>query len=107
MLCVRSTSDLILEQMGYLLGLKQQQASVHQAWQAILQQREASKQSRALIVFTVITIVFVRPSQRVSRKAIPLTYLASPLIHVQRLRHEQLRIYRRQHGPVITTRPDV
>ncbi|EFX04065.1 ankyrin repeat protein [Grosmannia clavigera kw1407] len=41
-----------------LLALKQQQASVVQAWQAVQQSEETVKQGRAIMVFTIITIIF-------------------------------------------------
>jgi len=43
-----------------LLDLKQQHASVVQAYQAIVQGQESIKQSQAIILFTVTTIIFVR-----------------------------------------------
>jgi hypothetical protein len=49
-------------QIDQLLGMKQQQANVVQAWQAIRQGEEAVKQGRAIMIFTVITIIFVSPS---------------------------------------------
>lgn len=39
--------------------MKQQQAGVVQAWQAIQQGEESVKQGRAIMMFTIITIVFV------------------------------------------------
>lgn len=39
--------------------MKQQQASVVQAWQSIRHGEEAVKQGRAVMIFTVITIIFV------------------------------------------------
>ncbi|ROV96110.1 hypothetical protein VSDG_05016 [Cytospora chrysosperma] len=49
-----------------LVGLKQQQASVVQAWQSVQQADEAIKQGRSIMVFTVVTIVFL-----------PLAFMAS------------------------------
>jgi hypothetical protein len=40
--------------------VKQSQASVVQAYQAIKQGEEAVKQGRAIMLFTVMTIIFVR-----------------------------------------------
>lgn len=48
-----------MAQLEHLLALKQQQASVLQAWQAIRHGEEAVKQGRAIMIFTVITIIFV------------------------------------------------
>ncbi|OTB12173.1 hypothetical protein K445DRAFT_369569 [Daldinia sp. EC12] len=42
-----------------LLDLKQQQASVVQAWQSIQQSEETVKQGRSIMVFTVVTILFL------------------------------------------------
>jgi hypothetical protein len=44
-----------------LLGLKQQQASVVQARKAVQQTEETLRQGRAIMLFTVITIIFVSP----------------------------------------------
>lgn len=54
------TRSLSVNQLEQLLALKQQQASVVQAWQAIRHGEEAVSQGRAIMIFTVITIVFVR-----------------------------------------------
>jgi hypothetical protein len=43
------------------LTVKQQQASVIQAYQAIKQGEETVRQGRAIMLFTVMTIIFVRP----------------------------------------------
>ncbi|KAI1207865.1 uncharacterized protein F4807DRAFT_168597 [Annulohypoxylon truncatum] len=42
-----------------LLGLKQQQAGVVQAWQAVKQSEETIKQGRSIMMFTLVTIVFL------------------------------------------------
>ncbi|KAK4186519.1 hypothetical protein QBC35DRAFT_554014 [Podospora australis] len=42
-----------------LLSLKQQQASVVQAWESVKQAEEAVLQGRSIMMFTVITIVFL------------------------------------------------
>ncbi|KAK4197015.1 hypothetical protein QBC40DRAFT_286353 [Triangularia verruculosa] len=49
-----------------LLSLKQQQASVVQAWESVKQAEEAVRQGRAIMMFTVITIIFL-----------PLSFIAS------------------------------
>lgn len=46
-------------QLSHLLSLKQQQASVIQAWQSIKQGEEGVKQGRSIMVFTTMTIIFV------------------------------------------------
>ncbi|RYP51857.1 hypothetical protein DL768_002893 [Monosporascus sp. mg162] len=58
----KSTSD----ELDHLLSLKQQQASVIQAWQSITIGEEAVKQGRAIIIFTTMTIIFL-----------PLAFLAA------------------------------
>lgn len=47
-------------QVNDLLGLKQQQASVVQAYEAMKQGEETVRQGKAIMVFTVMTILFVR-----------------------------------------------
>ncbi|CAI6096693.1 unnamed protein product [Clonostachys chloroleuca] len=47
------------EGLDYLLSLKQQQASIIQAWQSIRHGEEAVKQGRAIMVFTTMTILFL------------------------------------------------
>ncbi|KAK4228072.1 hypothetical protein QBC38DRAFT_536036 [Podospora fimiseda] len=42
-----------------LLQLKQQQASVVQAWESVKQAEEAVRQGRAIMMFTVMTIIFL------------------------------------------------
>ncbi|KAJ2979946.1 hypothetical protein NUW58_g7073 [Xylaria curta] len=58
----KKTADEVLN----LLSLKQQQASVVQAWQAVKQSDETIKQGRSIVVFTLATIVFL-----------PLSFLTS------------------------------
>ncbi|KAK7918411.1 hypothetical protein PG985_010285 [Apiospora marii] len=50
-----STADNVKD----ILDLKQQQAGVVQAWQAVGQAAETIKQGRSIMVFTFVTIVFV------------------------------------------------
>jgi hypothetical protein len=48
-----------------LLSLKQQQASVVQAYEAMKQGEETVRQGKAIMVFTVMTILFVwNPGQQ-------------------------------------------
>lgn len=47
-------------QVNDLLGLKQQQAGIVQAYEAMKQGEETVRQGKAIMVFTVMTIVFVR-----------------------------------------------
>ncbi|KAK7959152.1 Magnesium transport protein CorA- transmembrane region, partial [Apiospora aurea] len=53
----KSTSDSV-RLIKDLLALKQQQASVVQAWQATQQTEETVAQGRSIMMFTVVTIVF-------------------------------------------------
>lgn len=46
-------------QVKDLLDLKQQQAGVVQAWQSVNQSNEAIRQGRSIMIFTIVTIVFV------------------------------------------------
>lgn len=51
----KSTADSVND----LLALKQQQASVVQAWESVRQAEEAVTQGRAVMMFTIVTIVFL------------------------------------------------
>lgn len=46
-------------QLDYLISLKQQQVTVVQAWQSVKQGEDNQKQNVTLLVFTVVTVVFV------------------------------------------------
>jgi hypothetical protein len=48
-----------MSKVNDLLALKQQQAGVMQAWQSVKQSEETLRQGRAIMMFTVVTIVFV------------------------------------------------
>lgn len=61
-----AASLTIFLQVNDLLSLKQQQASVVQAWESVKQAEEAVRQGRAIMMFTVITIIFVS-KQKFSR----------------------------------------
>ncbi|KAI1121764.1 hypothetical protein F5Y10DRAFT_271759 [Nemania abortiva] len=58
----KNTADGVL----HLLTMKQQQAGVDQAWQAVKQSDETVKQGRSILVFTLATIIFL-----------PLSFLTS------------------------------
>lgn len=45
--------------LDYLISLKQQQVTVVQAWQSMRQGEDNQKQNLTLLVFTVVTVVFV------------------------------------------------
>ncbi|RYP64457.1 hypothetical protein DL771_008745 [Monosporascus sp. 5C6A] len=56
---LRKTADSTATSVKDLLELKQQQASVVQAWQAVKQSEESLRQGRSIMVFTIMTIVFL------------------------------------------------
>ncbi|KUI66265.1 hypothetical protein VM1G_02448 [Cytospora mali] len=56
---LRRSAETTSKSLDDLLALKQQQASVVQAWQSVEQAEEAMKQGRSIMIFTVITIVFL------------------------------------------------
>ncbi|ORY60875.1 uncharacterized protein BCR38DRAFT_442746 [Pseudomassariella vexata] len=53
------SAEITAESVKDLLGLKQQQAGVVQAWQSGKQSDEAIKQGRSVMIFTIVTIVFL------------------------------------------------
>ncbi|KAK6858117.1 Magnesium transport protein CorA- transmembrane region [Apiospora arundinis] len=55
---LNSADGILTSQIKDLLALKQQQASVVQAWQAAQQTEETVAQGRSIMMFTVVTIVF-------------------------------------------------
>ncbi|KAI0468209.1 hypothetical protein F4859DRAFT_517399 [Xylaria cf. heliscus] len=63
---LRKSAKNTAEDVLHLLTMKQQQASVVQAWQAVKQSDETIKQGRSIMVFTLATIVFL-----------PLSFLTS------------------------------
>lgn len=54
----RAASSLT-DQLDYLISLKQQQVTVVQAWQSMKEAEDTRKQNVTLLVFTVVTVVFV------------------------------------------------
>jgi hypothetical protein len=81
------------------LSLKQQQASVVQAWESVNQAEEAVRQGRSIMIFTLITIVFVSLSKAHSRLVLKKADMlrqpwpATSFLHVKRLWHEQLGLW--------------
>ncbi|GAW18595.1 hypothetical protein ANO14919_080730 [Xylariales sp. No.14919] len=63
---LRESAKKTAEDVEHLLSMKQQQASVFQAWQAMKQSDETIKQGRSIMTFTLVTIVFL-----------PLSFLSS------------------------------
>ncbi|KFA54065.1 hypothetical protein S40293_05549 [Stachybotrys chartarum IBT 40293] len=56
---LHKSAEDVCKSLDSLLSLKQQQASAVQAWQSIRHGEEAVKQGRAIMIFTVITIIFL------------------------------------------------
>ncbi|KAK3291576.1 uncharacterized protein B0H64DRAFT_366930 [Chaetomium fimeti] len=56
---LRESAKSTAQSVTDLLSLKQQQASVVQAWESARQAEEAVRQGRAIMMFTIITIVFL------------------------------------------------
>ncbi|TGJ87834.1 hypothetical protein E0Z10_g958 [Xylaria hypoxylon] len=67
---LRKSAKNAADDVLHLLTMKQQQASVVQAWQAVRQSEETIKQGRSIMVFTLATIVF--PCAQ-----LPLSFLTS------------------------------
>ncbi|KAI0097349.1 hypothetical protein GGR51DRAFT_566556 [Nemania sp. FL0031] len=63
---LRQSAKKTAEDVLHLLSMKQQQASVFQAWQAMTQSDETIKQGQSIMSFTLVTIVFL-----------PLSFLSS------------------------------
>ncbi|KAI0024073.1 hypothetical protein F4780DRAFT_769011 [Xylariomycetidae sp. FL0641] len=63
---LRSSAMATADDVKSLLELKQQQAGVVQAWQAVRQSEESIRQGRSIMMFTLVTIVFL-----------PLSFLSS------------------------------
>lgn len=79
-----------LKQLDHLLNLKQQQASVFQTWQSTKQAEETMRQGRAIIIFTVMTIIFVSADFPIgSREICSLDTIAATWLHRKHLWHEQ------------------
>ncbi|KAK4449050.1 hypothetical protein QBC34DRAFT_438485 [Podospora aff. communis PSN243] len=56
---LRESAKSTAQSVNDLLNLKQQQASVVQAWESVNQAEEAVRQGRAIMMFTIITIIFL------------------------------------------------
>ncbi|CZT00269.1 uncharacterized protein RCO7_08344 [Rhynchosporium graminicola] len=57
---LRESAEHTEQALNGLLGLKQQQASVVQARKSVQQTEETLRQGRSIMLFTIITIIFVR-----------------------------------------------
>jgi Mg2+ and Co2+ transporter CorA len=53
------SNEVLINQVNDLLSLKQQQASVLQTFESVRQAEETTRQGRAIVVFTIITIIFM------------------------------------------------
>ncbi|KAL2128341.1 hypothetical protein VTI74DRAFT_9302 [Chaetomium olivicolor] len=56
---LRKAAESTAQSVNDLLSLKQQQASVVQAWESVRQAEESVRQGRAIMVFTIFTIIFL------------------------------------------------
>lgn len=56
---LKQSADTTSNSVKDLLALKQQQASVVQAWQSVKQAEESVSQGRSIMIFTIVTITFV------------------------------------------------
>ena len=74
--------ELMYTQFMRLLDLKQKQASVWEAWAAREANEVASGQSRAVLVFTIFTIIFVRFTLQVEGKVADECVATAILLHV-------------------------
>lgn len=61
--------SLLTYQLDYLISLKQQQVTVVQAWQSMKEAEDTRKQNVTLLVFTVVTVVFVSQLSNQSQKS--------------------------------------
>jgi hypothetical protein len=87
---------LTYSQINDLITLKQQQASVVQAYQAMKQGEETVKQGRAIMLFTVMTIIFVRAYGPDPNKLPTNPAQAAAFIHDEPVRDECHRTHGRK-----------
>jgi len=64
---------LTKEQLRDLLALKQQQAGVVEAREAVKQGEETLRQGRSIMLFTIVTIIFVSPKSSSNPKSLTIT----------------------------------
>jgi uncharacterized protein YoxC len=92
---VRITNDCNKEivneiQVDELISLKQQQAGVVQAYQATKQGQETAMQGKAIMVFTVMTIIFVSTVFLICMTPNHTSdFSVTAIIHVKSLRYER------------------
>ncbi|KAF4911836.1 hypothetical protein CGCVW01_v011308 [Colletotrichum viniferum] len=56
---LRKSAESTAQGIKDLLDLKQQQASILQAWQSVKQADETVRQGRSIMIFTIVTIIFL------------------------------------------------
>ncbi|KAK1955974.1 hypothetical protein LY78DRAFT_697445 [Colletotrichum sublineola] len=56
---LRKSAESTSQGIKDLLDLKQQQASILQAWQSVRQADESVRQGRSVMIFTIVTIIFL------------------------------------------------
>ncbi|KAI3542651.1 hypothetical protein CSPX01_06856 [Colletotrichum filicis] len=56
---LRKSAETTSQGIKDLLDLKQQQASILQAWQSVRQADESVRQGRSVMIFTIVTIIFL------------------------------------------------
>ncbi|KAF6833635.1 ankyrin repeat protein [Colletotrichum musicola] len=56
---LRKSAESTSQGIKDLLDLKQQQASILQAWQSVKQADESVRQGRSIMIFTIVTIIFL------------------------------------------------
>jgi len=56
---LRKGAESTAQSVNDLLSLKQQQASIVQAWESVRRADESVSQGRAIMIFTIVTIIFV------------------------------------------------
>lgn len=84
------------KQYKALLDMKQKQANVDEAYLARQSQLTAADQSRAIMVFTVFTIIFVSAQQDARCQSADTAQASSVLLYLA-IRHERPRVERRLH----------
>jgi hypothetical protein len=86
-------ADKACVQLKDLLTLKQQQAGVIEAREAVKQAAETLKQGQSIMLFTVVTIIFVSPSRPLfvllvwpfaNNRAAPVVVLRDAVWHERR-----------------------
>ncbi|KAH6693606.1 hypothetical protein F5X68DRAFT_247974 [Plectosphaerella plurivora] len=71
------------ENIKELLSLKQQQASVVQAYESVRQAEETVKQGRSIMMFTIVTIIFVGASSRRGTSYADQEHAVAPFLYEQ------------------------